>query len=316
MHRWTNSDADRALIAYVRAVILAEPLQSAIMEKYGVRLAGFGALRILRDSARADQPLRGGRGDSAIHRDRRGGPARRARRDRAVSDVVDRRTIDMRVTPRGLAALEDRALFDESVVGNRIAPSRPRSNVCLPTCWSVSSAMAHQRRPPRANRNRHGHDANERRRSSFMTESPPTTRRMAHIDYKWIALSNTTLGILMAALNCSIILIALPAIFRGIGINPLAPGETGYLLWSLLGYLVITAVLLVTCGRSRICLAACGCTMPGLPSLRLAPSFSSSFRAPATAPRSIDRLPPHSGRRRGLPLRQLDRDSHRCLLRR
>jgi EmrB/QacA subfamily drug resistance transporter len=82
-----------------------------------------------------------------------------------------------------------------------------------------------------------------------MTETPHPTRRMAHIDYKWIALSNTTLGILMAALNSSIILIALPAIFRGIGINPLAPGETGYLLWSLLGYLVITAVLLVTCGR-------------------------------------------------------------------
>src|SRR5215472_11324244 len=81
------------------------------------------------------------------------------------------------------------------------------------------------------------------------TTEPHTKRRMAHIDYKWIALSNTTLGMLMAALNSSIILIALPAIFRGIGINPLAPSETGYLLWSLLGYLVITAVLLVTCGR-------------------------------------------------------------------
>ena len=82
-----------------------------------------------------------------------------------------------------------------------------------------------------------------------MTDGTHASRRLAHIDYKWIALSNTTLGILMAALNSSIILIALPAIFRGIGINPLAPGETGYLLWSLLGYLVITAVLLVTCGR-------------------------------------------------------------------
>jgi MFS family permease len=72
---------------------------------------------------------------------------------------------------------------------------------------------------------------------------------MAHIDYKWIALSNTTLGILMAALNGSIILIALPAIFRGIGINPLSPKETPYLLWVLMGYLVVTATLLVTCGR-------------------------------------------------------------------
>jgi hypothetical protein len=51
-------------------------------------------------------------------------------------------------------------------------------------------------------------------------------RRLAHIDYRWIALSNTTLGILMAGLNGSVVLIALPAIFRGIGIDPLAPGES------------------------------------------------------------------------------------------
>ncbi len=74
-------------------------------------------------------------------------------------------------------------------------------------------------------------------------------KRLATVDYKWIALSNTTLGVLMASLNGSIMLIALPAIFRGIGVNPLAPGETVYLLWSLLGYMVVTAVLLVTCGR-------------------------------------------------------------------
>ena len=53
----------------------------------------------------------------------------------------------------------------------------------------------------------------------------------------------------MAALDGSIVLIALPAIFRGIGINPLAPGETDYLLWVLMGYGVITATLLVTFGR-------------------------------------------------------------------
>ena len=68
-------------------------------------------------------------------------------------------------------------------------------------------------------------------------------------NYKWIALSNTTLGTLMAAINSSIILISLPAIFRGIGVNPLAPDETGYLLWMLLGYMVVTAVFLVACGR-------------------------------------------------------------------
>jgi EmrB/QacA subfamily drug resistance transporter len=68
-------------------------------------------------------------------------------------------------------------------------------------------------------------------------------------NYKWVALSNTTLGVLMATINSSIILIAMPAIFTGIGINPLAPGETNYFLWLLLGYMVVTATLLVTFGR-------------------------------------------------------------------
>src|SRR4051794_15832127 len=67
--------------------------------------------------------------------------------------------------------------------------------------------------------------------------------------YKWIVLSNTTLGILMATINSSILLISLPAIFRGIQINPLAPGESGYLLWIMMGYMVVTATLLVTFGR-------------------------------------------------------------------
>ncbi len=67
--------------------------------------------------------------------------------------------------------------------------------------------------------------------------------------YKWVALSNTTLGALLATINSSILLISLPAIFTGVGINPLAPQETNYFLWLLLGYLVITATLLVTFGR-------------------------------------------------------------------
>ncbi|MFL5914276.1 MAG: MFS transporter [Gaiellaceae bacterium] len=68
-------------------------------------------------------------------------------------------------------------------------------------------------------------------------------------DYKWVALSNTTLGTLMAMINSSILLIALPDIFRGIGIDPLQPGNTSYLLWLLLGFLVVLAVLLVSLGR-------------------------------------------------------------------
>jgi MFS family permease len=74
-------------------------------------------------------------------------------------------------------------------------------------------------------------------------------RRLAYIDYRWIALSNTTLGILMAGLNGSVVMIALPAIFRGIGIDPLAPGESDYLLWILVGYILVTASLLVAAGR-------------------------------------------------------------------
>lgn len=68
-------------------------------------------------------------------------------------------------------------------------------------------------------------------------------------NYKWIALTNTTLGVLMASIDASIVLISLPAIFKGININPLAPGETNYFLWILLGYMVVTATLLVTFGR-------------------------------------------------------------------
>ncbi len=67
--------------------------------------------------------------------------------------------------------------------------------------------------------------------------------------YKWIALSNTTLGVLMATVNSNIVLISLPAIFKGIGINPLGAGESNYLLWMLLGYMVITATLVVFFGR-------------------------------------------------------------------
>ena len=66
--------------------------------------------------------------------------------------------------------------------------------------------------------------------------------------YKWIALSNTTLGVLMASIDSSIVIISLPAIFNGIHINPLDPGSTSYLLWIFMGYLLVTAVLVVAFG--------------------------------------------------------------------
>ncbi|GAA3452657.1 MFS transporter [Dactylosporangium matsuzakiense] len=70
-----------------------------------------------------------------------------------------------------------------------------------------------------------------------------------HPHYKWVALSNTTLGMLIATINSSIVLISLPAIFNGIHLNPLSPGNVSYLLWMLMGYMLVSAVLVVTLGR-------------------------------------------------------------------
>ncbi len=69
------------------------------------------------------------------------------------------------------------------------------------------------------------------------------------VHYKWIALSNTTLGILMVTINQSILLISLPDIFRGIRLNPLAPANVSYFLWVFMGFLLVTAVLVVSLGR-------------------------------------------------------------------
>jgi MFS family permease len=70
-----------------------------------------------------------------------------------------------------------------------------------------------------------------------------------HPHYRWVALSNTTLGMLMATINSSIVIISLPAIFTGIKLNPLEPGNVSYLLWMLMGYMLVTAVLVVMFGR-------------------------------------------------------------------
>jgi MFS family permease len=70
-----------------------------------------------------------------------------------------------------------------------------------------------------------------------------------HSHYKWVALTNTTVGMLLATINSSIVLISLPAIFNGIKLNPLETSNTSYLLWMLMGYMLVTAVLVVTLGR-------------------------------------------------------------------
>ena len=68
-------------------------------------------------------------------------------------------------------------------------------------------------------------------------------------NYKWIALSNTTLGTLLAFLNSSSLILALPVIFRGLEIDALAPASLDYLLWTLVGYMIVLAVLVVAFGR-------------------------------------------------------------------
>ncbi len=82
---------------------------------------------------------------------------------------------------------------------------------------------------------------------------PPVLNRSVfdreHPRYKWVALSNTTLGMLMATINSSIVIISLPAIFEGIELDPLQEGNVGFLLWMLMGYMLVTAVLVVTFGR-------------------------------------------------------------------
>ncbi len=77
-----------------------------------------------------------------------------------------------------------------------------------------------------------------------LAASPPENDR-----YKWIALSNVTLGVLLATLDGSIVLIAMPDIFRGIHLDPLVPANSFYLLWMILGFLVVTSVLIVSFGR-------------------------------------------------------------------
>ncbi len=86
--------------------------------------------------------------------------------------------------------------------------------------------------------------------SDLTVEKAVVSARKKHrIEYKWIALSNTTLAVLLATINSSIMLIALPDIFRGINMNPLIPSNTGYLLWLMMGFMVVTAVLVVSFGR-------------------------------------------------------------------
>src|ERR1700729_662966 len=86
---------------------------------------------------------------------------------------------------------------------------------------------------------------NGRRASSIALRRPDPRGE----NYKWIALSNCTLGVLLATLDASISLIAMPDIFRGIHLDPLVPSNSFYLLWMIFGFLIVTSVLIVSLGR-------------------------------------------------------------------
>src|SRR5246127_3581571 len=88
---------------------------------------------------------------------------------------------------------------------------------------------------------------NGRRASSFALRRPDPRGE----NYKWIALSNCTLGVLLATLDASITLIAMPDIFRGIHLDPLVPANSFYLLWMIFGFLIVTSVLIVSLGPRR-----------------------------------------------------------------
>jgi MFS family permease len=84
-----------------------------------------------------------------------------------------------------------------------------------------------------------------------MTATDKAAARQARRDdsYKWVALANTTAAMFMSALDGSIVIIALPAIFRGIHLDPLSSGNISYLLWMIMGYRLVQAVLVVNLGR-------------------------------------------------------------------
>jgi MFS family permease len=85
--------------------------------------------------------------------------------------------------------------------------------------------------------------------AAAVSAATPVTPADLSPNYKWVALSNTTVGVLLATIDSSIMLIAMPEIFRGIGLNPLEPGNTFYLLWMILGFMIVSSVLVVSLGR-------------------------------------------------------------------
>ena len=132
--------------------------------------------------------------------------------------------------------------------------------------------------------------------------------------YKWVALSNTTLAMLLATIDASIMLIAMPDVFRGIHLDPLQPQNSFYLLWMILGYLVVTSVLVVGLGRlgdiyGRVRMYNAGFVVYTLASLLLTVNWLTGPRRR----RLPDRLPGRAGDRRRVPAREHPGDPDRRL---
>ena len=135
--------------------------------------------------------------------------------------------------------------------------------------------------------------------------------------YRWIALVTVTIGTLMVFINQSIVLISLPDIFRGIQLNPLTPGNTGYLLWMLMGFTVVLAVLVVTLGRVGRHLRPGQDLQPRLHRLHRLLDPAGRDLAHRHAGRHLAHRHAHrAGRRRRHALRQLVGHHHRRLPRR
>ena len=96
---------------------------------------------------------------------------------------------------------------------------------------------------------RPGGDDREGGRGKESGNGPGTSAGRRRPAYQWVALSNTTLAMVMATVDGSIVIVSMPAIFRGINLDPLSPGNVTYLLWMIMGYLLVQSILVVTLGR-------------------------------------------------------------------
>ena len=82
-----------------------------------------------------------------------------------------------------------------------------------------------------------------------MNVAAPSRTPIVGPRYKWVVLSNTTIGVLLSSMTGTGLMLALPKIFDGIKLNPLAAGSSSYLLWIMMGYVLVSAVVVVTVGR-------------------------------------------------------------------